>query len=229
MTPIEQHLKDSIGEIKANLQTLQLKLEECTEQVKNLQTINAELSTKLEKEAAARDELEQYSRRDNLLITGIPASMAERAAAGQGTQPNLNAESSDVTTTKVISFCEDVLHVSIDANDISIAHRCKMRRGSKVPPVLVRFTRRSKRDEVFRAKSALKAYNEQRPMDERAYINEDLTENNNKLLGIARKAVKDHKLESAWSFNCRIFVKTAGLNGSRHSITSLQRLNDIIV
>lgn len=228
LAPIERKLKSDIGEVNASIQSLQLKIDERSEQMKALQTANVDLSDKLWKERAARDELEQYSRRENLLFTGIPATIAERTAAAQTEQTHLTAETSETTTNKVISFCKDVLHVNIESSDISIAHRCKQRRGSNVPPVLVRFIRRSKRDEVFRAKFHLKAYNANRSPDDRAYVNEDLTESNRKLLGTARKAVSDSKLDSAWSSNCRIFVKTLAPDGRRLAVTTIQRLNELV-
>jgi prefoldin subunit 5 len=224
--PIEKQMKKDIDELKATIQPLQLKIDERTEQLKNLQAVNSTLSEKLVKERMAREELEQYSRRENLIITGIPATLAERVGADQGEQNRLGYESSTVTTNKVVTFCNEVLHLDINPSDISIAHRCKLRRGSDIPPILVRFVRRFKRDEVFRAKALLKTYNASRPINNRSYINEDLTESNRRLMGVARKAVVERNLDSAWSSNCRIFVKT--IAGRRLIVSSIHELNEVI-
>ena len=143
--------------------------------------------------------------------------------ANQG-EHQLIAESSAVTTDKVISFCNDVLQTNINASDISIA---QPHRGSNCPPVLVRFVRRSIRDDVFCAKAHLETFNASRPSSKRSFIKEDLTETNRKLLGAAHKAVSDNLLDSAWSSNCHVYVKALPSDGKRYAITSLQRLNEL--
>ena len=218
--PLEKQIKNDLGAVRVTILSLQLKLDERAEQLRNLQAVNITLSEKLTKERECTEELEQYSRRENLLFCGIPATLAERTVADQG-EHQIIAESSAVTTDKVISFCNNVLHTNISA------HRCKPRRGSNCPPVLVRFVRRSVRDDVFRAKAHLKTFNGSRPSSERSFINEDLTEICRKLLGAARKAVSDNLLDSAWSSNCHVYVKALPPDGKRYAITSLQRLNEL--
>ena len=161
-----------------------------------------------------------------MLFCGIPATLAERTVADQG-EHQLITESSAVTTDKVISFCNNVLHTNISASDISIAHRCKPCRGSNCPPVLMRFVRHSVRDDVFRAKAHRKTFNASRPSSERSFINEDLTETNRKLLGAARKIISDNLLDSAWSSNCHVYVKALPPDGKRYAITSLQCLYEL--
>ena len=175
--PLEKQIKNDLGAVRVTVQSLQLKLDERAEQLRNLQAVNITLSEKLTKERECREELEQYSRRENLLFCGIPATLAERTVADQG-EHQLIAESSAVTTDKVISFCNNVLHTNNSASNISIAHRCKPRRGSNCPPVFVRFVRRSVRNDVFRAKAHLKTFNASRSSSERSFINENLTETN---------------------------------------------------
>jgi SMC interacting uncharacterized protein involved in chromosome segregation len=225
--PIEKQLKNDIVELKASIQLLKIKLDERNEQMQKLQTDNAELSMKLANERVARDELEQYGRRENLIFDGISSTLAERTAVADHIGPShLEVESSEVSMNKVITFCKDVLHIDIDPSDVSIAHRCKPRRGSIVPPILVRLVRRSKRDAIFHARMQLKTYNSTRSVNDRIYLNEDLTEINRKLLGAGRKAAKDGKLDSAWSSNCRIWVKTR--DGRRMTVTSMHQLNELI-
>lgn len=89
----------------------------------------------------------KYSRRDNLVISGIPAILSEVASA-TGTQ---EIEYSSTSVNKVIAFCKDVLHVDVESSEISPAHRLRAGRNSAHPPLLVRFTRRIMRDDVLRA------------------------------------------------------------------------------
>ena len=63
----------------------------------------------------------------------------------------------------------------ITASDISAAHRLS---GSANALILVRFVRRSVRDEVYNARFSLKKYNFGRPVKEKVFINEDLSQQN---------------------------------------------------
>ena len=110
------------------------------------------------------DELERYSRCDNFIIRGVPeSSFAERAS-------DTPASANDVTTlrnshksvkTSVLTFIKDALHVDIapadiSTADISTAHRFKAGTKGTSRPVIVRFTSRHMRNEVYRARMKLR-------------------------------------------------------------------------
>ena len=59
IVPIERQLKSNIGELKVTIQSLQLAVNERTEQVKTLQAANVTLSDKLATEQVARDKHKQ--------------------------------------------------------------------------------------------------------------------------------------------------------------------------
>jgi hypothetical protein len=61
------------------------------------------------------EEAEQYSRRDNLVISGIPAILSEVASA-TGTQ---EIEYSSTSVNKVIAFCKDDLQVDVESSELS--------------------------------------------------------------------------------------------------------------
>ena len=149
--------------------------------------------------------LEQYSHRDNLIFNGIPAIYAETATATY--QRNRNGESSVTTVDKVIQFCHDELGVAVTTSDISTAHRIRMRSSDKPAPIVVKFTRRITRDEVFRAKKVLKEYNEDKADKEKAYINKDLLDDSRKLLGKTRSHVRNKRPNGCWTTGCHIYVK----------------------
>ena len=78
------------------------------------------------------DKLEQYSRRENLRIIGLP------------TTENENVEG------KVLKLGQD-LGVEIRKEDISTAHMVRSK-GKRGDPILVRFVRREKKHEMMRMK-----------------------------------------------------------------------------
>ena len=116
-------------------------------------------------------------------------------------------ESSDTTVRKVIDFCNDHLELALVSEDISVAHFIKSKRVGGPSQAAVQFTRRSVKEAVYHARFKLEDLNTQRPDDKRFYINEDLSDNNCKLLGAARSKVKNDPLTSAYTSNGRVKVK----------------------
>ena len=92
--------------------------------------------------------LKQYSRRYNLVISGLPATFAETAAA---TDESFS-DSQGSTVQKVLDLCNSSLGLQLSQDDISSAHRLKSscNHGASLL-VLVQFTQRSTRDDVFRS------------------------------------------------------------------------------
>ena len=132
-------------------------------------------------------------------------------------------EDTSATTDNVVKLFNDVLHIPVKTEDISIAHHLKVKKGQ--PPVVVRFVRRAMRDTVFRACMILKSHNDGKPMDQQIFINEDLTDYNRQLFSAVRKKVKNNELQSAWTSAYRVYVKT--LTGGFITINDITSLNSL--
>ena len=151
---------DAIGNIFSN-------------KLKELSVENNRLKEELSAANQRIDALETYSKKSNLIITGIPfASYAESASTQQnqgGVAANL--ESAEVTENAFLKIVNDQLGVNITSSDISLAHRLpKSTKPGSPSAIIVRFTNLKARDRVYRARKALKGYK-----DSRIYINEDLS------------------------------------------------------
>jgi cell division protein FtsB len=165
------------------------------------------------------DEIELYSRRDDLIIHGLGAESYSDASSSSAGPVTGGAGISNVATEEmVVKFCRDSLGVHVTNEDISVAHRLPTKTnrstsGSQGPlmpaPIIVRFTRRRIRDAVFGAKKQLK---NTRPG---VFINEHLTPRNAELYRQARLLVKQKKLVSAWTYNCQIFIKDSEMTDAR--------------
>lgn len=110
-------------------------------------------------------------------------------------------------------------------NDTSLAHRLRLRRGAsadEAPSVLAKFVRCSVRDQVYKSLFALKDFNANKPTVKRIFINEDLVEVHQRLLGAARKLTCDKKLKSSWSHNCRLYISC--VDDSTHAVNDNDRL-----
>ena len=83
------------------------------------------------------DELEQYGRRDCLEITGIPIVP-------------------DDNPVLLVQEMSAIMGVDLDKKDISIAHRLPPTKKVK-DRLIVKFTRREKRDEIYSKRKQLKS------------------------------------------------------------------------
>ena len=184
MKPFENRINEVIGNIKK----LQKKAAVRSSKIDDLQRCNEDLLGKLKKTEAALNAAEQYSRHDNLIITGLPATLAEIVASTDDRNVDDSAASVDVAN--------DVLQVPISPADISVAHSLRQQNSSSGPlPLLVRFTRRSIRDKAYRARFSLKNHNQGKPNSDRIYVNEDLIDANRRLFAYAKTLTKDLKFK----------------------------------
>ena len=82
-------------------------------EIKNLKSTAIELSSQGEKEAAKLDDLEQYGRRQNLVIVDIPVQKDEK-------------------TNAIVQEVAKLLKVIITASDISTLHRLQTKNELKL-------------------------------------------------------------------------------------------------
>ena len=105
------------------------------------------------------DDIESYSRSDNIIIRGLPErSAAERASDApslSGDKPTLR-ESHEAVEATALEFFNSTLGVRVTPQDVSIAHRIKAGPKDKNRPIIVRFSNRKTRLAVLRAKKVLK-------------------------------------------------------------------------
>lgn len=143
----------------------------------------------------ANNDLEQYSRRNNIRIHGY--SM----------QPGESYKSA------VVRLCSTQLHVTVREDDLDAAHplpsttattsaKTASSNPTRQPPpptIIVRFHQRDLRDTVIKSRSKLK--------NTGILVTDDLTHQNQKLL---RKLHHDPKIERAWSWMGKILAIPKG-------------------
>ena len=138
------------------------------------------------------DKTEQYTRRSNLLFSGLP-----EAGVGEDTKE------------KILEIVNGKMGVQppLSPHDIARSHRLGKRRDDKhCRPVIVRFGSDRVRDRVFRARTALKGHNAER-RDAPIYINEDLTARRSRLAFDTRQLKRERKVADCWTFNGKLMIK----------------------
>lgn len=147
--------------------------------------------------------LQQYSRSNNLEITGIPEKANENV----------------ITIIKAVAEC---VGVTLDTTEIDAAHRVRsFLKGDK--PIIVKFVSRLKKSELVLAVRAKKGiFTEDLYMgfpNKRIYINGHLTPVNKQLWKLVRESCQAQGYKYYWVRDGRIFVRK-GDNDHVLAITS---------
>ena len=204
---------------------IEAKLYEMMQTVSNLKTENARLSSEVvevQKELITAKSkivaLEAYNRRENLIITGIPASSYSDAATG-GTDRDEGANNYTLEET-VLELCNKRLNVPITSADISIVHKLKSPRSQGPCPVIIRFVNRKARDLVYAARRKLRLSPQQNTNVDSLqlppiYINEDLPKETATIFREARQLVKQKKIFRTWTSGGTVYIKHSNDDSSR--------------
>lgn len=216
------NLNKRFDELNAQVATLRADLATRDKRLADLQLENTSLKSEISVLQTKCDTLEGYSRRDNLVITGIPATAAEVVGANATSQ----ADSSASLITKVVDIINQGMNLHLQPGDISTAHRLPRRNaagaGQASPlPVVVRFIRRTDRDNVYRSKRNLK----NSTLGFRLFVNEDLSPLTQKLFHHARQMFLSKRFQGTWTNNGKVFVKSNA--GSITNVSTLDQLNAI--
>src|SRR6218665_859713 len=196
LAKLNETLKETIEQMSRNL--IEAKLEPLREEINQLKMQNGQLLTRL-------DDLETYSRAEHLVVYGLP----ELTLAEISSNSNSSYESSDATCGAVVALCRDRLGIQLANQDISVAHRIQAGKKCKIRPIVVRFVARRIRDQVYRARIAL------RELDEKIYINEQLTKKAADIFFNARKLLRNKKIAGTWTMHGQVYIKRTSSAGEK--------------
>lgn len=186
------------------------------EEVKQLRLQNAEKDQRIVDLERRVDELEQYSRVNDVVITGIkirPRSYARAVAADSG---ELSDQEIQSVEQQVVSYLQS-RGIETDLEHIEACHPLPTKNG-RPPAVIMRFTNRKKKIALLKQGRKLKGTN--------VFINEHLTKKNADIARIAQQLRNQGKIQQTWVTNCKIFIK---LNGTPEEAKALvvKRIEDL--
>ena len=134
------------------------------------------------------DDIEQYSRKFNLEIHGIP-------------------ERKEEDITQIILDLAEVIDADVREEDIDICHRLYKAEG-KARPIIVKFTNYDSKYEMYSKRLRLRKVNNRQKFGvERVFINENLTSRRALLYSKVRKKVKDNSDWNTWTMDGKIFLR----------------------
>ena len=168
-----QNLSDRFDEYEEERRKQNEKIKSLEEKIENLENDNASLSKNI-------DDLEQYSRRNCLLLHGVKET---------------DDESTDDITIKTL---REEIGVEVREEDLDRTHRIGKgnRNDGRARPIIIKFARYAVRKTVYDNKKKLKGKN--------FLITESLTENRVKVL---KATQAKYGLSNVWTSDGRIFYK----------------------
>ena len=155
-----------------------------TEQKAENEKLSSEIETLKLTTGAKINDLEQYSRKNNIRISGMPESGFETAE-----------ETIEVVVKKLNTTMRNL---DLRYEDIDIAHRLGKKKKDIHRQIIVKFNSRLKRDEILRQRRILKGTD--------IFIKEDITPLNQEVLACMRKKQPD-EVDQAWSKGGRLYYK----------------------
>lgn len=192
-------LQEETKDIKAKLEIKTTEIEAMRNEIKDMKVKvnerNQEIQSFHDKHDNARkhyikksNELEQYSRRNSVRLTGpgLPIEEVKETAMD--------------TTKTAVKILNDTFKLNISEKDIDIAHRMGIMQRQAPRSMIIKFTSRLTKIATLKDKrSKLKGTG--------VYVQEDLTLLNVKVLKAVRESTRT---ESAWSIEGQIYAKYKG-------------------
>ena len=204
-------LKNSTDHTIGSVSYLAHEYDDFLEKISKISSINESLAKEIKsiecrqfKSEQQLDQLEQYGRRENLEIHGIPVMRHEN-------------------TNQIIKAVAKSINVELNDSQISTSHRLIQPQSSssnsqqqaknhvnrQPPPIIVRFNNRDKRNEIFRRRKLLRRNPEMRSIfaSETVTIKENLTTYRKMIYDAANSAKKDLNFKFLWTSQGRIRLR----------------------
>ena len=180
---------DTVENLTRQVLNLQRSLKRSNKKIKELKSENEQLKQAVNMNIQEIDNLEQYSRRENIRIHCVPEPQGKK----------------DDGEEVVVELAEK-LGVNIESYDIQRAHRLGRKRSplAKPRPIIARFVKYKHRNDILFSKSKLKNCNNGKFNN--AFITEDLTPLRSKLLNYVKNDC-DGKFVLCHTYNGRIRMK----------------------
>ena len=180
-------LSKKIEVLEGKVYTIEKEKDELTNSLAAAEREREKLEVLLKEEREAVRELEQYGRRDNIKIYGL-------REGGRG-----DSETAEETIEAVKELFKEKLGVTVEKQDIANAHRLGKKEGGRERSVIVRFVRRTVKEQVITKRRALKGT--------KVVIADDLSPYYNGLFHEVREAMGPRNV---WTAGGQVFTRLRG-------------------
>ena len=196
---------DSLTEKMDTITDQQAKLLELVEEVKGLKKMMQEKDERIVQLERRVDDLELYTRKEDVVISGLKTRHRSYASVTSREFQGDAAPLSELQTLEeqVIQFFHSK-EIPIQKENIAACHTLprKDRNSQTEPTIILRFANRRYKTDLLRQGKKLKGSN--------VYMNEHLTKKNADIAKYARLLRKQTKIQSTWTRDCRVWIRTNG-------------------
>ena len=169
-------------------------IEKKNREIQGLNTLVNDLTTKI-------DNLEQYTRRNSIRVSGLPERIDEN------------------TNTTIIRMAAEKLQVRLEERDIDRSHRLGRKMDDGRPrEIIVKLVSHDTKVNILKSGKRLRGTN--------IYMNEDMTKYRSSLAFEARQLKRDKQIADTWTRDGHILIKNKA--GNIKSISTKQELSLLI-
>ena len=208
ITAIKKHLEslqkdiDKVLQKQTDIQKLILHIDELKEENTRMKAEMQNKDKRIKELEIKTDSLEQYTRSEDFIISGLKTTHLSYANATKQNLPTqLEIQEDDQSLeAQVVTFLS-TKGVHIKSDEISACHPLKGKK--KVNDIVVRVVNRKTKARILKnvkKDRALQGTN--------VYISEHLTRKNQEIAAICRRLRKKDKISATWVKNGKIFLKT---------------------
>lgn len=208
-------VNEAIASISQSLGSLAKENEARKKEVEELVGENKALKIEVNYLKDQVSDLQQYTRKNNIEIVGVPQTARENIYF-------------------ILQRIAEVIKVDYDNGDVSVAHRLPLSKNSKNkhPTIVVQFVSRTVKSSWVAGSREHRDRLTAAALDNsfeatRVYINDHLTGSNKVILGRARDLMRQKKLTSAWTVDCKIWVRQTK-EGRAIRVSTLQDLDKVL-
>lgn len=214
-------MTENINKVLTQQATLLGLVNEMSELKTSINNRNKKIDEKIEHLEQRIDDLEQYSRADDLIISGLATTHRSYARVAATASGHLGEEASPeeqhTLEQQVLQFMNSK-NIHLESQHISACHVLPRKDRTHPPAIVLRFANRKHKVEMLRQSKKLR--------DTGVYINEHLTKKNAGIARNCRILRKQDKIQSTWTRNGKVFVR---LNGpfERAKVVVIRHLKEL--
>lgn len=196
------------------------KISGLVEDVKKLNNLLAQKDEKIAELEKRVDDLEQYTRKEDVVISGLKTTHRtySNVIRGENSEVDITEGEKQTLEEQVIKFFNR-RDISIHKESIAACYTLPKRNGQMERTIILRFVNRKQKIELLKQGKKLK--------DTQVYVNEHLTKRNAEIAKHARALKKQRKIHSTWTRDCKIWIRTNALSGEEMKVLLIQDLKDL--
>jgi hypothetical protein len=210
---------------------------ELTEKMIQPYSVKIEELNKENQELRARIEsTEVHSRRNSLIIHGIPEATAQDFVLGPHSGTALGHQGPrgfHQTEELIVGFCNDNLDLPVTIQDVSFAHRLPRGKMDKHRPIIVTFTSHRIKEDVYGSRRRLRTLHSGSNAGAPVFINEHLTKLNAQIFAGTRQLLKGKKITGTWTSGGIVYYMKSASAGEKpariETLDELQKLQESLV